>query len=121
MVATPGGSDALFVDMQHAPYSIETTAMICAATLGIGIAPLVRAPNHDAQWMSRVLDGVRNESSFRMSTPTPGRSDRQRIRLSTNGRTLGDGIGAGARLPRGELNPKLNAVTAVIAAQDAGS
>ncbi len=56
MVAKAGGYDALYVDMQHAPYSIETTT-ICAAALGIGITPLVRVPNHDAQWMSRVLDG----------------------------------------------------------------
>src|SRR5713101_6750608 len=57
MVAKAGGYDALYVDMQHAPYSIETTATICAAALGIGITPLVRVPSHDAQWMSRVLDG----------------------------------------------------------------
>ena len=57
MVAKAGGYDALYVDMQHAPYSIETTATICAAALGIGITPLVQVPNHDAQWMSRVLDG----------------------------------------------------------------
>ena len=57
MVAKAGGYDALYVDMQHAPYSIETTATICAAALGIGITPLVRVPNHDGQWMSRVLDG----------------------------------------------------------------
>src|SRR5690242_7090470 len=56
MVAKAGGYDALYVDMQHAPYSIETTATICAAALGIGITPLVRVPNHDRQWMSRVLD-----------------------------------------------------------------
>src|ERR1051326_7596944 len=57
MVAKAGGYDALYVDMQHAPYSIETTSTICAAALGIGITPLVRVPSHDAQWMSRVLDG----------------------------------------------------------------
>ena len=57
MVAKAGGYDALYVDMQHAPYSIETTATLCAAALGIGVTPLVRVPSHDAQWMSRVLDG----------------------------------------------------------------
>src|ERR1041384_3971437 len=41
MVAKAGGYDALYVDMQHAPYSIETTSTICAAALGIGITPLV--------------------------------------------------------------------------------
>src|SRR5262249_61452079 len=45
MVAKAGGYDALYVDMQHAPYSIETTATICGASLGIGITPLVRVPN----------------------------------------------------------------------------
>src|ERR1044071_5182701 len=58
MVAKAGGYDALYVDMQHAPYSIETTSTICAAALGIGITPLVRGPSHDAQGMGRVLDGV---------------------------------------------------------------
>src|SRR5215469_15994584 len=58
MVAKAGGYDALYVDMQHAPYSIETTATICAAAIGIGITPLVRVPAHDnGQWMARVLDG----------------------------------------------------------------
>jgi len=57
MFAKAGGYDALYVDMQHAPYSIETIATICAAALNIGIAPLERVPSHDAQWMSRVHDG----------------------------------------------------------------
>ena len=58
MVAKAGGYDALYVDMQHAPYSIETTSTICAAAIGIGITPLVRVPAHDnGQWMARVLDG----------------------------------------------------------------
>ncbi len=52
MVAKAGGYDALYVDMQHAPYSIDTTATICAAAIGIGITPLVRVPSHDGQWMS---------------------------------------------------------------------
>jgi len=57
MVAMAGGYDALYVDMEHSPYSIETTSTICAAALGIGITPLVRVPSHDAHWSSRVLDG----------------------------------------------------------------
>ena len=69
MVAKAGGYDAIYVDMQHAPYSIETTATICTAALGIGITPLVRVPNHEAQWMSRVLDGGAQVSSFQMSIP----------------------------------------------------
>jgi 2-keto-3-deoxy-L-rhamnonate aldolase RhmA len=45
MVAKAGGYDALYVDMQHAPYSIETTATICAAALGrLGPCPACRNP-----------------------------------------------------------------------------
>ena len=102
MVAKAGGYDALYVDMQHAPYSIETTATICTAALGIGITPLVRVPNHDAHWMSRVLDGGaqrrhRPGCQHRRSS----QSDRQCVPVPTNGQALGDGVGAGARLPRG--------------------
>ena len=57
MVAKAGGYDALYVDMEHSPYSIDTAATICAAAIGIGITPLVRVPSHDAHWSSRVLDG----------------------------------------------------------------
>src|SRR5438067_9696200 len=57
MVAEAGGYDALYVDMEHSPYSIDTAATICAAAIGIGITPLVRVPSHDGHWSSRVLDG----------------------------------------------------------------
>src|SRR6185312_319607 len=58
MVAKAGGYDALYVDMQHAPYSAETTSTICAASIAMGITPLVRVPARDnGQWMARVLDG----------------------------------------------------------------
>src|SRR5438270_13469780 len=57
MVAKAGGYDALYVDMEHSPYSIDTAATICAAAIGVGITPLVRVPSHDAHWSRRVLEG----------------------------------------------------------------
>ena len=57
MVAKASGYGALYVDMQHAPYSVETRSTICAAALGIDITPLMRVPSDDGQWMGRVLDG----------------------------------------------------------------
>jgi 2-keto-3-deoxy-L-rhamnonate aldolase RhmA len=97
MVVKAGGYDPLYVDMQHAPFSIETTATICAAGLGIGITPLVRVPNHDAQWMSRVLDGGAQGD----------------IVPDVNTSVLGPALGYRA-IPLSELNPKLNADTSVI-------
>jgi 2-keto-3-deoxy-L-rhamnonate aldolase RhmA len=118
MVAKAGGYDALYVDMQHAPYSIETTATICAAALGIGITPLVRVPNHEAQWMSRVLDGG---AQGVIVPDVESRSQAEAIvgacRFPPLGRrsVMGLGPSLGYRaVPLAELNPKLNAETAVI-------
>jgi len=100
MVAKAGGYDALYVDMEHSPYSIDTAATICAAAIGIGITPLVRVPSHDGHWSSRVLDGgaqgvivphVKNRSE------AGGR--RAQLPVPAYRATLGDGARAGARLP----------------------
>src|SRR5437660_10328725 len=56
MVAKAGGYDALYVDMEHSPYSIDTAATICAAAIGVGITPLVRLPSHGGHWSSWVFE-----------------------------------------------------------------
>ena len=118
MVAKAGGYDALYVDMEHSPYSIDTAATICAAAIGIGITPLVRVPSHDAHWSSRVLDGgaqgvivphVNNRSEAAAVVrncrfpPLGGRS------------VMGLGPALGYRpAPLGEVNDRLNQDTALI-------
>jgi 2-keto-3-deoxy-L-rhamnonate aldolase RhmA len=57
MIAAEAGFDALYVDLQHSPLSLETASTLCAASIGLGITPLVRTPSHAADWISRVLDG----------------------------------------------------------------
>jgi len=118
MVAKAGGYDALYVDMQHAPYSIETTATICTAALGIGITPLVRVPNHDAQWMSRVLDGgAQGVILPDVNTRAQAEAIVSACRFPPMGKrsVMGLGPALGYRaVPLSELNPKLNAETAVI-------
>jgi 2-keto-3-deoxy-L-rhamnonate aldolase RhmA len=111
MVAKAGGYDALYVDMQHAPYSIETTATICAAALGSGITPLVRVPNHDAQWMSRVLDGgAQGVILPDVNTSAQAEAIVSACRFPPLGKrsVIGLGPALGYRsLPLSELNPKL--------------
>ena len=118
MVAKAGGYDALYVDMQHAPYSIETTATICAAALGIGITPLVRVPSHDPQWMSRVLDGgAQGVILPDVNTAAQAKAIVSACRFPPLGKrsVMGLGPALGYRaVPLSELNPKLNAETAVI-------
>jgi len=53
-IARTAGFDTLYVDMEHASFSLETTGQICIAALEVGITPLVRVPGLNE--VSRVLD-----------------------------------------------------------------
>jgi 4-hydroxy-2-oxoheptanedioate aldolase len=53
-VARTAGFDSLYVDMEHASFSLETTGQICMAALEAGVTPLVRVPG--IAEVSRVLD-----------------------------------------------------------------
>ena len=57
MIAAQAGFDAIYVDMEHSPVSLETVSAICAGCQGLGITALARVPGHGADWISRVLDG----------------------------------------------------------------
>jgi 2-keto-3-deoxy-L-rhamnonate aldolase RhmA len=56
-IAAACGFDAVYVDMEHSPVSMETVSAICTAAIGFGITPLVRIPGHGSEYLSRVLDG----------------------------------------------------------------
>ena len=53
-IAKTAGFDSLYVDLEHASFSLETTGQICMAALDAGITPLVRVPG--VAEVSRVLD-----------------------------------------------------------------
>jgi 2-keto-3-deoxy-L-rhamnonate aldolase RhmA len=118
MVAKAGGYDALYVDMEHSPYSIETTATICAAAIGIGITPLVRVPSHDAHWSSRVLDGgAQGVIVPHVNNRREAEAVVRHCRFPPLGQrsVMGLGPALGYRaLPLGEINERLNAETALI-------
>jgi len=54
-IAKTAGFDSLYVDLEHASFSLEITSQICIAALEAGVTPLVRVPS--AAEVSRVLDG----------------------------------------------------------------
>jgi 4-hydroxy-2-oxoheptanedioate aldolase len=56
-IAKTAGFDTIYIDMEHNSFSMDTTAQICQAALSIGIAPFVRVPANQPEWISRVLDG----------------------------------------------------------------
>ena len=56
-LAKTAGFDMLYVDMEHASFSLDTTGQICLAALSAGIAPFVRVASNTPEHISRVLDG----------------------------------------------------------------
>jgi 2-keto-3-deoxy-L-rhamnonate aldolase RhmA len=56
-IAKTAGFDAVYIDMEHNTFSLDTTSQICMACLNVGITPLVRVPSKGPEWVSRVLDG----------------------------------------------------------------
>jgi len=56
LVAQASGFDALYVDLEHSPLSLETASAICIASQAAGVTPLARVPEASAAWISRVLD-----------------------------------------------------------------
>jgi 2-keto-3-deoxy-L-rhamnonate aldolase RhmA len=53
MIAASCGFDALYIDLEHNPTSLETAAAICVAAIGVGITPIARVFLQDA---ARILD-----------------------------------------------------------------
>jgi 2-keto-3-deoxy-L-rhamnonate aldolase RhmA len=47
MIAAACGFDAVYIDLEHNPTSLETAASVCVAALGIGITPIARVTSHD--------------------------------------------------------------------------
>src|ERR1700676_5358036 len=56
MIAAACGFDAMYIDLEHNPTSLETAAGICVAALGVGITPIARVTSHDPHDATRILD-----------------------------------------------------------------
>ena len=56
MIATACGFDAVYIDLEHNPTSLETAAGVCIAALGMGITPIARITSHDPHDATRILD-----------------------------------------------------------------
>ena len=53
MIAAACGFDAIYIDLEHNPTSLETAAGVCVAALAMGITPIARVNAHNA---TRTLD-----------------------------------------------------------------
>ena len=50
------GADYVFIDLEHASMSIETTATLIWHCHGAGVTPLVRVPTPERMWITKILD-----------------------------------------------------------------
>jgi 4-hydroxy-2-oxoheptanedioate aldolase len=56
-IARSSGHHAIWVDIEHSTMPIDTAALICAAALGLGLAPFARVPEREHGLIGRLLDG----------------------------------------------------------------
>ena len=56
-IAKTAGFDAIYVDLEHSAFSIETTCQLSVMALEAGVTALVRVPARTPEYISRVLDG----------------------------------------------------------------
>lgn len=56
MIAAACGFDAIYIDLEHNPTSLEAASGICVAALGVGVTPIVRVSSHHPHDSTRILD-----------------------------------------------------------------
>jgi 2-keto-3-deoxy-L-rhamnonate aldolase RhmA len=56
MIAAACGFDAVYIDLEQNPTSLETAAGVCVTALGMGITPIARVTSHDPHDATRILD-----------------------------------------------------------------
>src|SRR5947208_15093658 len=56
MIAAACGFDAVYIDLEHNPTSLESAAAVCVAALAMGLTPIARVTSHDPHDATRILD-----------------------------------------------------------------
>src|ERR671916_854834 len=55
-IAKTAGFDALYIDLEHSAFSIQTASQISVMALEAGLPAFVRVPANTPEYISRVLD-----------------------------------------------------------------
>jgi 2-keto-3-deoxy-L-rhamnonate aldolase RhmA len=117
-IASTSGFDWLFIDCEHNSMTVDTAAQISAASLAIGITPLVRVPGYEHHHASRALDNGAQGIVFpHVDTPEHARKLAGYCRFPPAGhRSMGGGLQqAGfAPMPLGDLARAMNDETLVV-------
>ena len=93
-IAKTSGFDWLFIDCEHNSMSVDTAAQISAASLAVGITPIVRVPGYEHHHASRALDNGAHGVVFpHVDTPEQARRLADYCRYPPVGRrSMGGGL-----------------------------
>ena len=119
MMAAACGFDALYIDLEHNPTSLETTSGICVAAIGLGITPIARVSSHDPHDSTRVLDcGAQGVMVPHINTAEEARAIVEACRFAPSGHRSAAGTVPSlcyAHLSQPEICRRLNQETLLIA------
>ena len=119
MIAASCGFDALYIDLEHNPTSLETAAGICVAALGLGITPIVRVSSHDPHDSTRILDcGAQGVMVPHIQNAAEARAIVQACRFAPHGHRSAAGSTPAlgyAPMAQAEVCKRLNEETLLIA------
>ena len=119
MIAAACGFDALYIDLEHNPTSLETAAGICVAALGLGITPIVRVSSHHPHDSTRILDcGAQGVMVPHINTAAEARAIVEACRFAPLGHRSAAGTVPAlgyAQLSQAEICRTLNQETLLIA------
>jgi 2-keto-3-deoxy-L-rhamnonate aldolase RhmA len=119
MMAASCAFDALYIDLEHNPTSLETASGICVAALGLGITPIARVSSHDPHDATRILDcGAQGVMVPHVNTAAEARAIVEACRFAPFGHRSAAGtlpsLGY-AQLSQPEICRRVNAETLLIA------
>jgi 2-keto-3-deoxy-L-rhamnonate aldolase RhmA len=118
-VAKTAGFDWLFVDCEHSSMDLDMAAQISAASLAVGITPVVRVPGLEHWHASRVLDNGAQGIVFpHINSEEEARAAADACRYPPIGkRSMGGGLQqvGFASMPIGETARVVNEETLVVA------
>ena len=119
MIAHACGFDAIYIDLEHNPTSLETAAGVCVAALGLGVTPIARVTSHDPHDATRILDcGAQGVMVPHIQNAAEARAVVEACRFPPFGhRSAAGGIPSlgYAAMKQGEINRQLNEHTLLIA------
>ncbi|MDQ2802648.1 MAG: aldolase/citrate lyase family protein, partial [Pseudomonadota bacterium] len=119
MIAAACGFDAIYIDLEHNPTSLENAAAICVAAIGLSVTPIARIPSHHPHDAARILDcGAQGLMVPHVNSAAEATAIVNACRFPPHGHRSAAGtvpaVGY-APLPQPEINRLLNENTLLIA------